>query len=200
MAWLGFSLPAEVSAGTAEQAKAEAPAAKDTVELVKAFLQTPTEQLPPDFIPEFLGIDPETLPKKLQQPYLAKRLELYTLKQLVEGKKKGIVRMPDADCSIPKESKSDSAGVLKMAGYETITDDEERWVMDKTKCTERDLMCEFTLQVVNTKGKKPGSERRLLFLNPRDPIFALIGQYRAVGRQKQTNFFGIGSPTCAPHN
>jgi hypothetical protein len=86
-----------------------------------------------------------------------------------------------------------------MAGYETITDEEERWVMDKTKCTERDLMCEFSLQVVNVKAKKPGSEKRLLFLSPRDPIFALIGQYRAVGRVKQTNFFGLGTPTCAPH-
>ena len=68
----------------------------------------------------------------------------------------------------------------------------------KTQCTERDLMCEFTLQVVTGKAKKTGHARRFLFLHPKDPMFALVAQYREQGRVKQTNFFGIGSPVCAP--
>jgi len=178
--------------------KAGAPSAQDTAALVQAFLDTPIAELPPDFIPEFLAVNPDDLPQKLRQPFAAKRLELYTLKQLVEGRKKGGVRMPQADCSIAKEAKGDSVGVLKMAGYEEITDDEESWVMGKTQCTERDLMCEFTLQVVTGKAKKTGHARRFLFLHPKDPMFALVAQYREQGRVKQTNFFGIGSPVCAP--
>lgn len=196
-------LPAAASAGALEEVKAEAPAAptaQDKEKLVQAFLNTQTTELPPDLIPEFLAIDPQELPQKLRQPFAAKRLELYTLKQLVEGKKKGGVRMPEADCSMDKEAKSDSAGILKFAGYEEITDDEERWVMDKTKCTERDLQCEFTLQVVTAKvkNKKTSYVRKFLFLHPKDPIFAMIAQYREVGRAKQTNFFGLGGPVCAP--
>lgn len=190
--------PNAAGAGAPAEAKAEAPASKDTVELVQAFLDTPIEELPPEFVPDFLAVDPDTLPKNLQQPYLAKRLELYTLKQIVESKKKGIVRMPEADCAMTKEAKSDSSGVLKMAGYEEISDDEELWLMRQTRCTEHDLMCEFTLQVVTTKAKKASPARKSMFLHPKDPMFALVAQYRQVGRVKQTNFFGIGFPTCAP--
>ena len=77
--------------------------------------------------------------------------------------------MPKADCSIAKEAKGDSAGVLKMAGYEEITDDEERWVMDKTKCTERDLMCEFTLQVVTPRPRRRATRGGSCSCTPRTP-------------------------------
>ncbi|MCX5797254.1 MAG: hypothetical protein NTY77_17320 [Elusimicrobia bacterium] len=199
-ALLLLAVPAAASAGALEEAKAEAPAAKDTLELVKAFLDTPTEQLPPEFIPEFLAVKAEDLPKKLQDPFLAKRLELYTFKQISEGKKRGIVRMPEASCSVVQEAKTDKGGVLKMAGYEEITEDEEMWLMKQTKCTEHDLMCEFTLQVfvAKVKAKKSSYTRKFYFLHPKDPIFALVAQYREMGRIKQTNFFGIGAPMCAP--
>ena len=188
-------LPAAVSAGALEEVKAEAPktpTAEDKERLVQAFLDTPTIELPPDLIPEFLALAPEELP--------AKRLELYTLKQIVEGKKKGGVRMPEENCSLTKDAKGDSVGIVRAAGFVEINDEEERWVMDKTKCTEHDLQCEFTLQIVaaRVKNKKASYVQRFLFMHPKDPIFALVGQYRAVGRIKQTNFFGLGGPTCAP--
>jgi len=202
-ALLWFCLPAAVSAGALEEVKAEAPAvptAADKEKLVQAFLDTPTTELPPGLIPEFLGINPEELPKKLREPFEAKRLELYTLKQIVDGKKKGGVRMPEENCATIKEAKSDSVGILKMAGYAEITEEEESWAMDKTKCTELDLQCEFTLQVVKAKvkTKKASYDKKFLFLHPKDPIFTLISQYREMGRVKQTNFFGIGGTVCAP--
>jgi hypothetical protein len=201
--WISLQAPARAAqkepAPSPASSPAGAPTAQDKEKLVRAFLDTPTAELQPDLIPEFLAIDPGELPKKLRQPYEAKRLELYTLKQIIEGKKKGNVRMPEADCAIDKEAKGDSVGVMKMAGYEEISEDEERWVMDKTKCTERDLQCEFTLQVLAAKAKKTGHARRFLFLHPKDPIFALVSQYREQGRAKQTNFFGIGAPACTPH-
>jgi len=191
-------LAARAAEGAA--APAQAASVQDNVELVKAFLAAPTEQLPPEFIPEFLAVKAAELPQKLRQPFAAKRLELYTLKRIVEGRKKGRVRTPEADCSVAKEAQGGSVGLLKLAGYEEITEDEERWVMDKTKCSERHLMCEFTLQVVIAKAKKTVPARRSLFLHPKDPIFALVGQYRAQGREKQTDFFGMGNPVCAPRS
>lgn len=189
--------PAPAPEPAAAPASGGVPAA-DREKLVQAFLETPTSELPPDLVPEFLSIDPAALPAKLRQPYAAKRLELYTLKQIVDSKKKGTVRMPAEDCSVEKEAKADSAKILQMAGFTPITEDEERFVMDKTQCTERDLMCEFTLQIVIVKATKKKPAHRLLFLHPRDPIMALVGQYREMGRVKQTNFFGVGSPVCAP--
>lgn len=203
LAFLALSLAA--AAGAADPAPAPAPAAAegavpaaDQEKLVKAFLDTPTAELPPDLVPEFLAVDPLTLPKKMRQPYAAKRLELYTLKQIVDGKKRGTVRMPVEDCSIEKESKAESAKILLMAGFALITEDEEKFVMDKTQCTERDLMCEFSLQIVRVEATKKKPAHRLLFMHPRDPLFALVGQYREVGRVKQTNFFGVAGPVCAP--
>jgi hypothetical protein len=74
----------------------------DTLAMVKAFLKLPTAQLPPEHIPKFLAVDPAALPKELRQNFLAKRIELFTLKKITDDKKKGGVRMPEADCSIPK--------------------------------------------------------------------------------------------------
>ncbi|MBI5241330.1 MAG: hypothetical protein HY926_12730 [Elusimicrobia bacterium] len=197
-ALLILSLPAAAWAGALAELKAEAPAADDKVKLVQAFLDMPTAELPADLVPEFLAVDPATLPEKLREPFAAKRLELYALKQIVGGKKRGAVRMPEENCAIEKEAKADSARILMMAGFGPITEDEERFVMDKTNCTERDLMCEFSLQIVGVKAAKKKPAHRLLFLHLRDPLMALVGQYREMGRVKQTNFFGIGGPVCAP--
>ena len=145
-------------------------------------------------------MDPEALPNKLQQPFLAKRLELNTLKRLAEGKKRGGVRMPAEDCAIPKDDQGLLATYLRIAGFKEISDDEEKFLEKQTKCTERDLMCEFSLLIIQEpKGKGKGKEkRRRFFLHFRDPIFALVDQYREQGNAKQTNFFGAATPVCAP--
>lgn len=179
-------------------AHAAEPVDADTLALVKTFIKTPTDQLPVEHIGRFLAVDPHALPAKLQRPFVAKRVELYTLKQLADGKKRGNIRMPEEHCSIPKDSQTTSIGILQLAGYAEIFDDEEQFVMEKTQCTEHDLMCEFTLQVILVAGKKKTETQRRLFMHGKDPMMALISQYREMGRVKQTNFFGIGFPTCAP--
>jgi hypothetical protein len=186
-------------AGAAEPSSTPAGLDADTLAMVKTFLRTPTDQLPVEFIPRFLAVDPAALSVGLRQGFMAKRVELYTLKQISEGKKKGTVRMPAEDCSIPKGAKGPTVGILKMAGYVEITEDEERWLMDKTHCTERDLMCEFTLQVIAAKAAKRNQAQRFLLINSHDPIFAMIAQYRGQGHYRQTAFFGVGTPTCASH-
>ena len=171
-------------------------ASPETVKEVEAFLKAPTSELPPDKIDDFLAIDPDSLPAKLRTPFRAKRVELYTLKQLAEGKKKGTIRTPDADCSIPKDAKSGEAKILLMAGYSEITGDELDCVKSRTKCTERDLMCEFSLQeVVERVGKKKEIKYRFFF-HERDPMMAVVAGCRG-GTGGQTNFFGRGGPICS---
>jgi len=176
-----------------ETAESAAALDQDTLEMVKAFVKMPTEDLPVGHIPKFLAVDPRALPAGLRQSFAAKRLELYTLKHVAEGKKKGGVRMPEENCSAPGEAEGQSLKVMRLAGFEEISDDEERFVKEKTNCTEHDLMCEFTLKVLLNKR----SARRRLFLHMKDPLFALVGQYRETGRLRQTKFFGIGNPVCA---
>lgn len=169
----------------------------DTVEMVKAFLKMPTAELPAAHIPRFLAVDPRILPAKLRQPFLAKRLELRTLAHLAEGKKRGVVRMPAADCSVPDETEGETMWVMRMAGYEEISLNEEIFLEKETRCTQRDLMCEFSLRVVVEKKGKPPKSRPHFFLNTRDPLFGLVGKYRS-GSKGETHFFGLGVPTCAP--
>lgn len=174
----------------------EAPAAvdKDTLAMVEAFLKLPTPSLPPDSIPRFLAVEPKALPKKQRTAFMAKRLELYTLRQMAEGKRKGNVRMPEKDCAVSQDAKSGVLRVLLMAGYVEISQDEENYLINETRCTEHSLMCEFSLQiVVETSGGK-GAARRRLFLYPSDPAFALLADYRSMGgRRHQTNLFGDGA-------
>ena len=171
---------------------------KDTLAMVETFLKLPTQNLPPEHIPRFLAVEPSALPKKIRTAFEAKRLELYTLKQMTDGKKKGSVRMPEKDCAVPRDAKSDSVKLLLMAGYLEIGQEEESFVMDETRCTERALMCEFSLQIVAGKAGRKGAARRRLFLHAKDPLFGLISEYREVGRRRQTNFFGEGHAVCSP--
>ena len=174
-----------------------APLDADTLDMVKAFLKMPTADLPTAHISRFMAVDPEALPKKLRQPYEGKRLELRTLVRLAEGKKRGVVRMPEADCSRSRDAEGSAISVLLMAGYQEISFEEEKYVEKETRCTERDLMCEFSLVVVVEKKGKPPVARARFFLHFRDPLFAIVGQYRE-GHAGQTHFFGLGVPTCAP--
>ncbi|MBI3551090.1 MAG: hypothetical protein HY077_01115 [Elusimicrobia bacterium] len=176
-----------------------ADADKDTVEMVEAFIKLPVDRLPVEHIDRFVAVDPETLPKKLRQGFKAKKLELYTFKQLAHRKKVGTIISGDDNCAVPHEGKSNEISVLLMVGYQEITEDEKIWVGNKTKCTERDMLCEFSLQVVDEKGSKKKAARRRYFLYCKascDPLMVLIGAHRDRADGKQTNFFGMGAPVC----
>lgn len=176
---------------------AEVSADAETVKLVRFFIKTPTAELPPELVEAFLAVKSETLPKKLRRPYEAKKLELYTLKQLAVGKNKGDYRITAEDCSAPKEGRSQDAALLKQSGYVEIEEDEEQYLIDKTHCSQQKQMCEFTLQIiVETAGRR--IVRRRYFLHGKDPLMALVSEYRASKGHRNTNFFGLGSyPTCA---
>ena len=188
-----------LTAGAARAADGDKPEAdKATIKMVEFFIKAPMSDLPAGHIDDFLAIDPETLPVKLRDSFKGKRLELYTMKQLAGSKKKGAFRMPDAACDIPKDAKSNDLKALKFAGYDEITDDEENCVMRITHCTEHDMLCEFTLQIVIEtimKKKKPLKLKHLL-LHQNDPLMAVVAECRA-GVGGQTNFFGTLKPSCS---
>jgi hypothetical protein len=173
-------------------------ASKDTVDMVQAFLKLPIDQLPVEHIDEFIAVDPESLPKKLRTPFKARRLELYTLKQLHKRKKYGTIIASDEACAVPHEAKSGEVGLLRMVGYQEIDEEEKQWLEDKTKCTERDMLCEFTLQIVDETVKKKRVRHYYLYCKGAacDALFVLVGTRRAGVKAKQTNFFGSGSPVC----
>lgn len=166
---------------------------------VQEFLKIPVADLQADEIEDYLTIDPKTLPKRLQKPYEARKFELFTLRHLAMSKTHGLIRTPDKDCAIPTEVKSTDPIMIKRAGYVEIGEDEEQYLMDKTKCSERELMCETTLQIVIIKDAKTGKAKKArYFIYPNDPIMPLIAGYRQ-GREVggSTNFFGQPTMLCS---
>jgi hypothetical protein len=180
---------------------AETQAAEKTHEqkLVEYFVNTPINELPPENVDEFMAVDAQKLPAKLRPKFEARKLELQTLKQLAANKKKGTIRTPEKNCAVPDEAKSNDPKSLGIAGFEEITDSEEHCVMEKTQCTERDMLCEFSLQIVVQRHPKTHKVvGRRLFLYPTDPLMALVGACRSKnGAGGNTNFFGSASVLCS---
>ncbi|MEK7858858.1 MAG: hypothetical protein AAB320_06910 [Elusimicrobiota bacterium] len=179
-------------------ALAAEPLDADTLAMVTAFVKMKTGDLPPDSIDRFLAVDMAALPEKLRKPFEAKRFELNVLRHMAQKKKSGTVRMPEADCSTPQEAKANQSGIMQMAGFEEIFDNELLYLMKTTLCTERDMMCEFSLQIILEKDPKSKKPHPRYFLHQKDPLFALVGEYRGTGSSHNTKFFGRGGPSCAP--
>lgn len=185
---------AALAAGLARAADPAPAADPDDIKLVRLFLKTPTADLPQEAIPHFLAIDPDTLPKSLRERFLGKRLELYSLKQIADNKPKGMIRSPAPECDVVQQAKSQDLAALRLAGYEEITADDERCLMKFTHCTERGLMCEFSLQVVDEHRKK-GPTLRHYFLFPNDPMQSVLVTCRP-GYTPDNNFFSAMKPSC----
>lgn len=204
---LVLSLLVSGAAAAAEPAKKGAPAAApaasaDTVKMVEYFLKAPTADLPAEKVPDFLAVDPATLPAKLQPGWTAKRQELLAFKKIAEGSKKPPIRRmnaPPAQCE-PMKGDARLLNALKgVSGFQEITDDELSFVMEKTKCTDCELQEEFSLIVyLLDRGPKKKLER-ILLMHPNDICMAIIARYRAgkKGNLQGSEFFGIGmAPAC----
>lgn len=169
--------------------------AQDDVQLVEAVLSRDTSDLPSSVINAFMGVNLETIPKKLQKKAKAKRVELHTLKRLGVDKKRGLLRWPEKDCSIPVDSKSNEADVLILAGYTEVDGGDVRCVMDRTKCSERALMCEFSLNIV-VEEKVKGRKKWRFFFHPSDPIMVIVAACRKGTSSTGSNFFSAAAPQC----
>lgn len=179
----GDSKTAEVLA--AEKASAD----KTTLQLVEYFLKTPLDEANPKLVEPFLAVNTDDLPKKLRLKAKGKQIEIRDLIKLHDTKKQGVLIQPMEGCS-EKEFvfPLDQAGFYLSLGYEEVREDELEYVKNKTKCTEIDLGCRFSLHIFFKKGK----DRRMMFV-PADPIMALIAESR--GKGGSTKFFGLGL-TC----
>jgi hypothetical protein len=177
------------AADPAPDAAAAAPAAADksTVDLVNYFLKVELADASPKLIDPFLAVKTETLPKKLQNKAAAKQVEITALLRLSHVKKKGIFVQPLAEeCSETSFVKPlTMAGFFAAPGYEEVTEDDLKCVMDQTKCTEVDLGCRFSMLIFYEKKK----DRIVKFLAT-DPIMAIVAGCRGGGGT--THFFGSG--------
>ncbi|MBI4676847.1 MAG: hypothetical protein HY748_04630 [Elusimicrobia bacterium] len=174
----------------------------ETIKLVEFFVQAPVADLPPEAVPYFMEVDTGALPTRLLHRYLAKRVELQSLKRLAEGKGKGSLRRlgqdPQTTCGDPDILTPQALGLLRKMGFNEYKDTEVSFLMKETSCTQCELRSEFTLTVIQLQAK-PGRKRpavRFLFRDD-DPIIALLAHYYSGTRPRNTSFFGIGgSPKC----
>jgi len=176
----------------------------ETIRFVELFVNAHTSDLPPEKVPDFLAVDPKTLPSKLRTGWLEKREELLALKKISDGARKPTVRRIDVpppgarDC-LPLEGEAADA-VLRSAGFSDVEEHEVQFIQDQTNCTECELMVEFTLEkaLKHSKGKKgKATTRTYYFLHPKDPLWNLVGAFRAGNRNPfGTPFFGVGHPRC----
>lgn len=189
---MGLLLAAVLLAGPVRAFADDKPAAaaaadKTTIDLVNYFLKIDLADANPKLIDPFLAVKTETLPKKLQAKAAAKQVEVSALLRIHDVKKKGIFVQPQAAAC----TAADFVKPLAMAamfpdpGYETVTEDELKYVMDQTKCTEDDLGCRFSMLIFFTKGKD-----RVIKFNAVDPIMAKVAEYR--GKGGSSHFFGMG--------
>jgi len=163
-----------------------------TVQLVDYFLKTPTAEVNPKLVDPFLAVDPDALPRRRRDKARAKQLEIRTLLKLHDTKKKGSWLGPVEGCTLSSiVHPLMEMGAYRIAGFSEITEDELDYVMEKTKCKEIDLGCQFSLIIFFDKGKP-----RHLMLSANDPLNATIAEFHAGHVGGQTNFFGKGTFTC----
>lgn len=167
-----------------------------TVKFVEYFLKTKTAELDAGRIDSFMRILPETLPERLRAKTRAKQSELSALRKLAEMKRKPPIRRaglePINQCE-QQEGTKKQVKVLVEMGFIQIEEDEERWLMEQTRCTECELMLEFSLTVIMVPAEKKGGDTlKYLFIHAKDPLAALLVRYRQGKSAHGTDFFSVG--------
>lgn len=163
-------------------------------QIVDTVIKVPTDAVDPRLIEPFLAVDPAAHPKAKRQKIRAKQIELRTLLKLHDTKKKGGILSPVPACTREKGFRPTSdLPAYRVAGFVDIEETERDELEKQTLCTEDDMVCQFSLTIFQDKGsKKP----RLLTLNGKDPLMALVGAMRGKAGG-QTKFFGAGGITCS---
>ena len=172
---------------------AYARASSKQIKLVDYFLKTPTKNLNPDLVPDFLAVGEKNLPRSLRQGYVSKVMELYALRDVARGKKEGLVRTPNdssPSCrefhirkgirmyssmfSKPLFQGKDIPGIIRllhMAYFSEISSDYLPCVKKRTQCTQQDMVCDFTLTILSIKKGKRRAYRYFIYQN--DPLGAV---------------------------
>ena len=191
-----FAADVTKPAGPTEAKKPAGPDEKTKIKIVEYMFKTPLDKASPSVVGPFLELDVETLPKNLRAKARAKQLDVRTLFRLHDTKKKGSVLAVVEGCtpsSYVKPHKEIPA--YQMAGYQEITEDEEKGVEERTLCREVDLGCHFSLIIFDdAASKKP----RRLFLHGNDPMMTMVAATRANSKASigGNGYFGIGGVSC----
>ncbi|TPW20685.1 MAG: hypothetical protein FD126_1440 [Elusimicrobia bacterium] len=195
-ALLAPSAWAAKAAKGAAKAPAEAPPANDDEKLVDYFTKSETSDLDPKAIPRFMELDLSKMSPGRRAAALGKRLELKALRKAMESKTKPPIRRvgqdPLQECGV-EEGSAQQAKIMATIGFMPVTQDEVAFLAQRTKCTECELSDEFTytrLIVPGDKAKKIPTEKHM-FIHAKDPLMALVSQYRAGGKGG-TDFFSVG--------
>lgn len=193
MAMKAFALIlcASLFAGAAEPS---GPDEKTRVKMAEYMLKTPLNEADPGLVSGFMKLDMEALPVKLRERARAKQMEIDAVVKIHAGKKKGPFRFPAA-CEVKRYEGAQGLRVMRMIlGNAEIEADEEAYVETKANCTESQLICEFSLNVVTIqrKGKPP---LKHYFVMETDPLMALVAEKRAGGASTGKYFLEL-KPSC----
>ena len=180
----------------AAAAAKEAPPANEDEKLVDYFTKSETSDLDPKAIPRFMELDLSKMSPGRRAAAQGKRLELKALRKAMESKTKPPIRRvgqePLESCGV-EEGSAQQAKMMATIGFMPVTSDEVAFLVQRTKCTECELSEEFTytrLIVPGDKAKKIPGEKHM-FIHAKDPLMALVSQYRAGGKGG-TDFFSVG--------
>ena len=165
------------------------------IKMVEYMLKTPLDQSDPVLVSGFMKIDTAALPKKLRDKARARQMEIDAIVKIHQGKKKGPFRFPAA-CEIKRYEGPEGIRIMGMImGNEEIMSDEEEYIEKKANCTEDQLICEFSLNIVIMKRKdKPPLKR--YFLMGQDPLMALVAEKRGGGASAGNKYFQELKPSC----
>jgi len=142
-----------------------------------------------------MKLDPETLPKKIRDKTRAKQMEIDAVVKIHDGKKKGPFRFPSPTCT-PKRYGPEGVRIMAMImGNEEIAWEEEEYLELKGNCTEDQLICEFSLNVVviPRKGQPP---LKRFYLMVQDPLMAWVAEKRGGGASVGNRYFQELKPSC----
>lgn len=190
-------LPARLAAAPgAVKPEAVEAAGPETLLLVERFVSDKAVELPRETVARLMELDPKSLPVGLRAKFQARRLQLRAHWNQENGIKKGFFRRAGNDaparCAF-EEGSEEAVAMLRRMGFEQISEDEERYLMQKTKCSECELTEEYTLTMYFVPPKKKKQKTlRYLFLSQADPLMALLAAYRSGSTTGGTNFFGTG--------
>lgn len=163
--------------------------------VVAYMLKTPLSEADPVVASGFMKIDAQSLPPKLRDKAKAKQLEIDAAVKIRRGKKKGPFRFPAA-CEIKRYEGPEGMRVMGLImGNQQIEGEEEEYIEKKTNCSEDQLICEFSLNIVIMKRKdKPPLKH--YFLMETDPLFALVAEKRGGGASAGNTYFQELKPSC----
>lgn len=182
-------------AGYAAAADSTGPDEKTRIKMVEYMLKTPMNEADPALVAGFMKLDTLSLPKKLQDKARAKQMEIDAIVKIHNGKKKGPFRFPAA-CEIKRYEGPEGIRIMGyIIGNEEIAIEEEEYIELKGNCTEDQLLCEFSLNIVLMKRKdKPPLKR--YFLMSQDPLMAFVAEKRGGGASVGNKYFAELKPSC----